>query len=53
MAPTGEKPTLKIGGYTSAHLLKRAEEVAAEKTKGTTILDDEAVDRIPKFDKEG
>jgi hypothetical protein len=54
MASASEKPKpTTIGGYTIGHLLKRAEELVAEKTKGTTILDEEAVDRMPKFDMGG
>ena len=45
--------TNKIGEFTEGHLLKRAKEVVEVKTKGSSILDEQAEARIPKFDKSG
>jgi len=42
---------IMIGGYTAAHLLKRAEELVKEKMKTSTIIDEDALERIPKFEK--
>jgi len=42
---------IMIGGYTTAHLLKRAEELVKEKMKTSAIIDEDALERMPKFDK--
>jgi serine/threonine protein kinase len=40
---------LKIGGYSEAHLLKRAQQIVEEKSGKTPIFNKEAEDRIPTF----
>jgi hypothetical protein len=42
-----------VGGYSKSHLLNRAGEFVSEKTKFTTILDDDAIQRMPQFDLAG
>ena len=43
----------KIGDYSESHLIKVASGAVAKKTKNTVVLDQEAEDRIPKFDNKG
>lgn len=42
-----------IEGHSVDHLLKIAEGVVQKKTKESVVLEQEAEDRIPKFDDEG
>lgn len=42
--------SVMIGGFSKGHLLKLAEELINEKTKKTIVLDEDAVERMPKFD---
>jgi len=44
-------PTIMIGEFSEGHLLKTARDTARKKILNSTILDDEAEDRIPKFDE--
>ena len=39
----------KIGKFTESHLLSVAEGVVKDKTSGSTLLDTDAEERIPKF----
>lgn len=43
----------KIGGFSESHLFSVAEEAVKKKTSNTVILDEEAEERIPKFDDGG
>jgi len=45
--------SVMIGGFSKGHLLKLAEELINEKTKKTIVLDEDAVERMPKFDMNG
>jgi hypothetical protein len=47
------KPNGKIGEYTEDHLLNAAKNVVEKKTSGSTLLDLEAEERIPKFTMSG
>ena len=42
-----------IGRYTEKALLKRAKEVVEEKSKGSTIFDEEAENALPRFYSKG
>jgi hypothetical protein len=43
----------KIGQYTESHLVDVAKNAVIKKTANTVVLDVEAEDRIPKFDRSG
>jgi hypothetical protein len=43
----------KIGDYTIGHLLKTAETIVNKKTLNSSVLDDQAEARIPRFDADG
>ena len=42
-----------VGRFTEATLLKKAKEVVAEKSKASTMFDDEAEKAMPRFKKSG
>mmetsp|Transcript_24683 Transcript_24683/g.49896 ORF Transcript_24683/g.49896 Transcript_24683/m.49896 type:complete len:414 (-) Transcript_24683:86-1327(-) len=44
-------PDRLVGRFTEAALLKRAREVVEEKSKTSTIFDEEAERQVPRFDK--
>lgn len=46
-------PDRLVGRFTEAALLKRAKEVVEEKSKTSTIFDEEAERQVPRFDKSG
>ncbi len=46
-------PDRLVGRFTEAALIKRAKEVVEEKSKASTIFDEEAESQVPRFDKSG
>ena len=50
---TNKTTSTMIGGFSKSHLLNRAGELVSEKTKATTILDEDAMERMPQFDIAG
>jgi hypothetical protein len=42
-----------VGRFTESALLNRAKEVVGEKTKSSTIFDEEAERALPRFKKSG
>ncbi|KAL7462145.1 hypothetical protein ACHAXS_002535 [Conticribra weissflogii] len=44
-------PDRLVGRFTEAALIKRAKEVVEEKSKASTIFDEEAESQVPRFDK--
>jgi len=42
-----------VGRFTEATLLKKAKEVVAEKSKASTMFDEEAEKAMPRFKKSG
>ena len=46
-------PSKLVGRFTEATLLKKAKEVVAEKSKASTMFDDEAEKAMPRFKKSG
>ena len=58
MAPSngtsnGNSTQRLVGRFTEATLLKKAKEVVAEKSKASTMFDDEAEKAMPRFKKSG
>jgi hypothetical protein len=49
---TSAKAGIKIGGYSEGHLLTQAKKVVSKKAAETPIFNEEAEDRIPKFDSD-
>ena len=58
MAPSngtsnGNSSSRLVGRFTEATLLKKAKEVVAEKSKASTMFDEEAEKAMPRFKKSG
>lgn len=58
MAPSngtsnGSSSSRLVGRFTEATLLKKAKEVVAEKSKASTMFDEEAEKAMPRFKKSG
>ena len=50
MTSTNTNKSIKIGGYSEGHLLTQSKKVVDKKALETPIFNQEAEDRIPKFD---
>jgi hypothetical protein len=50
---TSPSPSLRIGEYSEAHLLKCAKDICERKSRGCNIFDKDAEDRIPVFESSG